>query len=234
LRGAQAIQASSSVLNVEDSWRTRLMALGFALFNQLRSLARENLGLSCGVRGNGICLSTALLREHPHQAVSLVEDVEYGIVLGRAGVRVEYADEVKVKSAMVSSGDAAAPQRRRWELGRFALARRLALPLLGEALAKRSLLLLDLAIDLFVPPLSLLALAVVFGCIASIALGTAVAPWLACLAFLAIYGMRGWQLSGIGLGALFFAPVYVFWKLAVLARGSAGGWVRTAREGGAR
>jgi 1,2-diacylglycerol 3-beta-glucosyltransferase len=245
--GALAIQSGSAVLNAGDSWRTQLMALGLALFNGVRSLARENLGLSCGLRGNGMCLAVTALREHPYRAFSLVEDLEYGIVLGRAGVRIRYAHEAVVASAMVSSGTAAATQRRRWELGRARLARVLVPSLLRDALRTRSILLLDLAVDLLVPPLSFLALAVASGSAASVALrwisGAAAAAssmWLLSGVFLALYLLRGWQLADIGIrGARAMAsiPFYVGWKIAVLLRSTQGGndqWVRTAREEGLR
>jgi 1,2-diacylglycerol 3-beta-glucosyltransferase len=243
-RGAQAIQAGSAVLNVNDSWRTQLMALGLALFNGVRSLARDNLGLSCGLRGNGMCLSTATLRAHPPQAFSVVEDLEYGIALGRAGIRVCYAFEAPVASAMVSSGNAAASQRQRWDLGRKQLSRKLATPLLLEAVQRRSALLYDLALDLLIPPLSTLALCIAAG-VAVAALvswqqGTAITAlwaWLASAAFVFAYVARGWALSGTGLRglrAMSFAPFFVVWKLFVLARGGgaprAQEWVRTARE----
>jgi cellulose synthase/poly-beta-1,6-N-acetylglucosamine synthase-like glycosyltransferase len=230
-RGALAVQAGSGVLNAGDSWRTQLMQLGFSLFNGVRSLARENLGLSCGLRGNGMCLAASLLRAHPWNAFSLVEDLEYGISLGRAGLRVHYAGEASVQSAMTSSPRAAAAQRRRWELGRLALTRRLAGPLLLEAIRRRSVVLLDLAIDLLVPPLSFLALAVLIGIAAGA--GSRIA-WLVSAACLAAYVLRGWALSGIGLrgfSALARAPFYVLWKLAVLTRRvGAMEWVRTPRE----
>jgi len=229
-QGASAVQAGAAVLNIDDSWRTRLMALGLALFNGVRSLARENLGLSCGLRGNGMCLTAAVLRAHPYRAFSMVEDLEYGITLGRAGVRVRYAHEAQVRSAMVSGAQAAASQRRRWELGRMWLARNLALPLLRDALCMRNPLLLDLAVDLLVPPLSFVALVVFAGCVIS---GFA-AVWMASAACLAVYVLRGWQVSGIGwkgLGALARAPLYVSWKLAVVLRGwGEREWVRTVRE----
>ena len=236
-QGAQAVQAGSAVLNANDSWRTQLMALGFALFNRVRSLARENLGLSCGLRGNGMCLSAALLRAHPAQAFSLVEDLEYGLALGRAGVRVHYADETSVASVMVSSRAAAGSQRRRWELGRFALARRLALPLLRESAQTSSGLLLDLALDLLVPPLSLVVLYLALGlAVSAVATGFSGAflLWLSSVALVAVYVVRGWALSGIGLrglGALLQIPRYVLWKTLLVWKSSdASGWVRTARE----
>ena len=233
-QGAQAVQAGAAVLNAKDSWRTQLMALGLTLFNRVRSLARENLGLSCGLRGNGMCLSASLLRAHPPLAFSVVEDLEYGLALGRAGVRVWYADEAPVASAMVSSERAARSQRQRWELGRFALARRHALPLLRDAVLGRSPLLLDLALDLLVPPLSFVTLYVAAGvCAAALAGPWSLALWLASAGGLVAYVLRGWALSGIGPGVALYLPRFVAWKTLTVLRAPAssrGLWVRTARE----
>lgn len=242
--GAQAVQAEYAVQNPDASWRTRLMVIAFALFHGVRSLGRERLGLSCGLRGNGMGFSVALLREVPHDAFSVVEDLEYGIRLGRAGHRVFYAPEARVWGEMVPGEQASRSQRRRWEGGRFKLARELLPKLFPEALAQRSGLLLDLAMDLAVPPLSFLVAACVAGAGASwlaarlgIASGASLVTWGLCLGFILAYIARGWWISGLGLKglvALAYAPVYLFWKIALLlARGKEkkGEWVRTARPG---
>ena len=72
-RGAMAVQVDYAVLNPDASWRTRLMSIALASFHRLRSRARERLGVSCGLRGNGMCFSRALLREVPHAAYSMTE-----------------------------------------------------------------------------------------------------------------------------------------------------------------
>ena len=100
--GARAVQADYRVRNVDDSWRTRLMAIAFTTFHTVRSLARERLGLSCGLRGNGMCFATSTLRAVPHSAASLVEDVEYGLLLGEAGIRVHHASDAHVLGEMVA------------------------------------------------------------------------------------------------------------------------------------
>ena len=133
------------------------MAIAFGMFHVLRSLARERRKLSCGLRGNGMCFRHSLLREVPHDAFSVVEDLEYGLRLGRAGHRVFYAHEAAALGEMVASEKASRSQRRRWEGGRALLLRQQGLSLLSEALRKRSALLFDLAMDVWVPPLSLVA-----------------------------------------------------------------------------
>ncbi|MEZ4272494.1 MAG: glycosyltransferase family 2 protein [Myxococcota bacterium] len=102
LAGEHAVQAEYGVSNPMASWRTRLMTIALAMFHQTRSLARERLGVSVGLRGNGMCFSTDLLRQIPHRSYGLVEDVEYGIAMGKAGYRVCYAYEAEVLGEMVS------------------------------------------------------------------------------------------------------------------------------------
>src|SRR5881394_4074909 len=100
--GALAVQADYAVRNPDASWRTRLMAIAFGAFHVLRSAARERLRLSSGLRGNGMCFTSRVLSLVPHDAYSIVEDVEYGIRLGEAGYRVHYAGEAHVYGEMVS------------------------------------------------------------------------------------------------------------------------------------
>jgi len=241
--GAKAVQADYVVGNSSQSWRTCLMAIAFALFNTVRSLGRERLRCSTGLRGNGMCFSVALLREVPHQAFSVVEDLEYGIRLGVAGHRVHFAPEGSVRSDMVTGGATSASQRRRWEGGRWDMARRHGLSLLWRGLVARDRILFDLGLDLLVPPLAYLGAAAAAGAIACCAVswlaGRAIWPlwaWAGSLAGLAVYVGRGWWLSGTGLqglGALLYAPVYLAWKaqLALRHRGRPRGeWVRTTRE----
>jgi cellulose synthase/poly-beta-1,6-N-acetylglucosamine synthase-like glycosyltransferase len=240
-QGAHAVQVHYGVLEPRASWRTRLLCIAMAAFHRLRSRARERLGLSCGFRGNGWCVTHALLAQVPYRAFSLAEDIEYGIDLGLAGVRIHYADEASVDAEMVADAASAASQRRRWELGRWQLLRTKTKPLLRAAVQRRSPLCLDLAVDLLVLPLSYIVLNVV----ALLAVAAALAPWQAsavswlwlgsaCAAGLVLYVLRGWQLSGmgvLGLVDLARAPFFLAWKFLLLlrSRGSRT-WVRTTRR----
>jgi cellulose synthase/poly-beta-1,6-N-acetylglucosamine synthase-like glycosyltransferase len=239
--GAAAVQVHHGVLNPLAAWRTRLITIAMGAFHIVRSRARERLGVSAGIRGNGWCLTHELLLRVPFHSYSLAEDVEYGVALGLAGVRVHYADEAHANGEMVSSGAAAGSQRRRWEHGRIDLVRTQALPLLRAALTRPSAVCLDLACDLLVLPLSYLALNVL--ALAGLAmllewLGHAAGAWLslslACVIGLALHVLRGWQLSGVGWRGLLdlaVAPFYLAWKLAVMFKpGGASSWVRTERE----
>jgi 1,2-diacylglycerol 3-beta-glucosyltransferase len=245
--GASAVQAEYGVRNPLASWRTRLMVIALALFHVLRSLGRERLGVSAGLRGNGMGFTTSLLREVPHDAFSVVEDLEYGIRLGVAGYRVHYVQEARVLGEMVSSEGASRSQRTRWEAGRFAIARTHAPTLLRQALRRRDPVLADLAMDVLVPPLTWLVLSIVVGCVASgawsiwtlrtgQAFSIAWIPWALALLFVMAYIARGVVLAGVGMAGvrdLFWAPAYMAWKIVLTLRQRGQKkdvWVRTTRE----
>ena len=241
--GADAVQAEYGVRNGSESWRTRLRVIALTLFHTVRSLARERLHVSCGLRGNGMGFSTSVLRRVPPRAFSIVEDVEYGIALAREGVRVEYVHEAVVDGEMPSSAEASQTQRERWEGGRWTLVRaHVATLVAASRTAANRWVPLDLAADLLVPPLTSLVFIAGLGFVISLALlfrgavsVAAVVPWTLSVAAIAIYVVRGMVLSGVGLSGLFdlmWAPVYAVWKVTLLFRKSRrnGEWVRTARS----
>jgi glycosyltransferase involved in cell wall biosynthesis len=242
--GASAAQAEYRAANPRASWRTRLMHIALTLFHDVRSRARERLHVSAGLRGNGMAFAVPLLRQLPHDAFSVVEDVEYGIRLGLGGHRVHYVGEAQVFGQMVATEKASRSQRLRWEGGRGLLARKYAVRLLAEGLRRGSLVPLDLAADLLVPPLTYVALAVFAGTVGAatwVALGHgawwAFLPWCAAFLGLAIYVVRGAWLARVGPRValdLLWAPIYMVWKVALVVGAGPSrqrGWVRTARPG---
>jgi len=239
--GAKAIQAHYDVLNPQASWRTRLMSIALASFHRVRSRARERLQLSCGIRGNGWCITHRLLRQVPYRAFSLTEDIEYGIDLGLAGYRVHYADEARVSAVMVSGEEMARSQRQRWEDGRLQLVRSRTLPLLKAAMGSGGAVCMDLALDLLVLPLSYVAVNVVVLMVlarAALLWEPSLQIWLwlglGCAMSLSLYVLRGWQLSGVGIRGLMDlarAPFFVLWKVLLMLRAhESSRWVGTKRE----
>jgi 1,2-diacylglycerol 3-beta-glucosyltransferase len=239
--GAQAVQAHYGVTDPSGSWRTRLLAIAMAAYHIVRSRARERQGVSSGIRGNGWCVTYALLKAHPYSAFSLTEDIEYGVQLGLASYRVHYAGEAEAAQEMTANAKVASKQRHRWEYGRLQLIRAYTLPLIRAAVRKRSALCLDLALDLIVLPITYVALNV--AALLAVALlanwhNREFMPWLVfslgCTGILVIYVMRGWSLSGTGargLLDLLGAPVFIVWKLLLMLGGRKNGeWVRTERK----
>ncbi len=240
-RGEHAVQAHYGVSNTNASWRTRLLSIAKASFHIVRSRARERLGLSCGIRGNGWAVTHEVLRRVPYKAFSLTEDLEYGIDLGMAGFRVAYADEAHSDAEMVSGEKDSRKQRQRWEQGRFQLIRTRTLPLLLRAVTAPSAVCLDLALDLLVLPVSYVylnvAMLVIVATIAAARVPSLqIWVWLSagCAAAAVLYIVRGWRLSGVGARGILDlarAPFFLAWKILVMFGGrDSKEWVRTKRE----
>lgn len=239
--GDLALQVTNAVRNPEAGWRPKLQSIAMAMINGVRSLGRERLGLSVGLRGTGMAFARETLERVPHKVYGVVEDVEYGVRLGMQGIRVAFVPETWIQSDAPVSAQASLSQRRRWEGGRIALMRSLLPRVWQAAVAKRSRVLLDLAIDLMVPPISYPALLVVLGVALEAAhvaitgeLSLAAPLWAFSAFALFVYVMRGVAFSGTGMGGVFAlaaAPAYVMWKLVVAKPWRAtGAWVRTQRE----
>jgi 1,2-diacylglycerol 3-beta-glucosyltransferase len=192
-----------------------------------------------------MCFTVGALRRVPHSAFSIVEDLEYGIRLGEAGIRVHFAPEARVLGEMVSDAARSQSQRRRWEGGRVTMIRVHGLALLQNALRKRDPVLFDLALDVLVPPLSWIATYTGLGASAAgmLLLGhvtheALLGLWLLPCAFLLAYVLRGVYSSRMGvrgLVALAWAPAFMTWKLLLLVthpRETQPEWIRTARPPG--
>ena len=116
--------------------------------------------------------------------------------------------------------------------------------LVRAAVRQRSGMLLDLACDLAVPPLSYVGLGIGLGvalevgvrlALGGLSAGASWTLWAASAACLLAYVARGVALSGLGLkavSALAWAPVYVVWKVIVALKPGRkrGAWIRTRRE----
>jgi len=242
--GVHSVQASYLPKPAPTGPLSVITDIAFTAFHVVRSTARERLGLSSGLRGNGMAFTRSLLERVPHDAFSRTEDLEFGIRLGLEGVRVAFAAEATVRGDMPEQAEAAAIQRQRWIGGRMEIARTHLPALLKGALGRRSLMLADLAVDLLVPPVSLLTAALVAGSAAALAAvllgasGTALLVWLTAGLALAIHvadaARRAGRLRDLTPTAL---ARYVLVK-SVIAMRSYGHtdpeWVRTARPGEAR
>ena len=239
--GSQVIQAYYSVLNSADSPVAALRYAALAALHYLRPLGRSVLGLSCGLKGNGMCFSAPILDRFDWQWFTLAEDVEFHLALVRAGIRVDFASEATVLADMPVTLEQAESQNARWERGRLEFLRSYVPVLFWEGLAQRSWLRIDAAVEQLIPPLSvpvaLGSLCLVLGLALSLPVPTAFAA-------LSLAGQLGYLLAGLALVkapakaylALSHAPIYVAWKVALYGRAFLGmrnlRWIRTARSAG--
>ena len=244
--GHEWVQCYDSVGNGDRSWRTRLMAYAFSLMNGVRLQGCTALGLSAALRGNGMCLSTRGLERVPWQAHGLAEDLEYSWKVRIAGGRIAFdRDGVVYATMLARGGKALQDQRRRWEVGRRELRRKLFRPLLFsghlgpmERIASLVALTMPTVASLSAAYLALsLIVALRFPIMRSsrgdgylIAIGTCHAiATLALLVHLAspfLLSFLPWRFAL----SLFYFPYYACWKFAISLRPRPREWVRTERE----
>ncbi len=238
--GAHAAQADYQVANPDEGWRTEIMSVAFTCFHEVRSMGRERLGLSTGLRGNGMSFTRFALETVPHEAASLVEDLEHGIALAKAGIRVAYVHEAHVRAEMPVDDEAAASQRKRWEQGRDLMRAEHGWPLLKLAVKNRSKVQADLAADVLIPPLTQVVKANMMLCGAAfvVSLGRKRLGLSAVVTAVAVGGLgahvgSGWRRSGVGVLVLAKLPGYLRWKsgLTFGSSGADNAWIRTRRIG---
>ncbi|MGA2284758.1 MAG: glycosyltransferase family 2 protein [Dehalococcoidia bacterium] len=238
--GAVAVQSCYGVISPERSWVASLRAVAFYLLHSARRQGLAGLRASAGLAGNGMAFAAELRQAREWQAFGVTEDLELHARLVEAGVRVAFAPETSVWGEMPDTLAAARGQNLRWERGRLALAREHAPRLLLGAVRSASWPKLAAALDLVVPPLSVvallavgfLALSAAFGSFAEVVLAAMTLLLLATYVFGGLAAARVPRRLWLALG---FAPVYVLWKgklyIEALASRGAPSWTRTERAG---
>jgi cellulose synthase/poly-beta-1,6-N-acetylglucosamine synthase-like glycosyltransferase len=158
--GAKALQAINSASNPDESATSYVLAVGNCIENELFCAPRAQLGLSVFLRGTGMVLQCDLLHRFPWRAHSIVEDVEYALVLARSGIRVHFVQEAGVHSAFPADGTQLRVQRTRWASGNLGFAKTHAVRLICEGLCRGRWTLLDMGWTLLVlsKPLVILVL----------------------------------------------------------------------------
>jgi cellulose synthase/poly-beta-1,6-N-acetylglucosamine synthase-like glycosyltransferase len=212
--------------------------------NLVRPLGFLHLGLPCQLMGTGMAFPWAAIHSVHLASGNLVEDMKIGIDLARAGRPPLFCPEALVLSYFPAAGEATRSQRTRWEHGHLAMIAGEVPRLFLEGLGRRGSGLLALALDMCVPPLSLLSLVLgVLFCLCSAhALRTSmVAPLVTASAILLMLAAAvglSWLRFGrevVPFRRLLLAFAYMFRKLPLYARfllHRQVDWVRSRRDGG--
>ncbi|MBM3973793.1 MAG: glycosyltransferase [Planctomycetes bacterium] len=226
----------------DGSALARIGAFAVVVRNRVRPRGMDRIGLPCHITGSGFALPWSLAGAVRRLGGDIVEDLVLGLESALAGRAPVAVADVRVASELPRRDVDAATQRRRWEHGQFGTAWRYAPRLLLRGLALRPAA-FALALDLMVPPLSMLAL-LMTGAVALGALAAAVGAGLAALAIaiaalgvVALATFAAWLAHGrdaLPFATLLRAPVYIAWKLPLylgLVRGRETRWQRTRRDG---
>lgn len=154
----------------------QLAELLFAVRNWARPLGLMRLGAPCLLTGAGMALPWTIARAAPLGTGSVVEDVQLAIDLAATGTPPRFCPDARVTSLFPSRERAADAQRTRWLWGH--LRTMLQSPRLVVAAVRHgSFALFMLALELAVPPLSLLFPLWLLAAAAALAIGLTHRDW---------------------------------------------------------
>ena len=223
--------------------RDLVSALAFMVKNLVRPMGLHRIGLPCPLTGSGMAFPWVLIRRQHLATGNTVEDMQLGLDIAMAGAPATFCPSARITGRLPSNPEAARTQRTRWEHGHLRTLRREVVRLLWAGIRHGRPDVLALALDLSVPPLSLVvmvwsvvtplaALAALFHLgpvwpVAALVIGGgAMAATL-----LAVWFKFG--RSSLPLSSLLAAPLYLLWKvplyIGIVVRPQRG-WVRTERD----
>ena len=210
--------------------------------NQVRPSGMLRLALPCQLMGTGMAFSWGLLRQANLAHGNMVEDMKLGIDLALLGFPPLFCPAALVTSEFPTSEEVTGKQRQRWEHGHLATILAETPALLKAAWQRRDTDLLAMALDLAVPPLSVLGLSLplMLGItiVSSLLTGNMLPVWIMIILngmFIASV-ISAWYRFGRGIlsfRALCGAPFYILRKIPLYAAfltKRQQDWVKTDRQ----
>lgn len=158
--GAKAIQGYYDVLHPERSPSGGLSYLGFIISRNLKYKGRTRLGWTTNILGNGMCFTRDVIECFGYPATSIVEDIEYEMILHLNGVRVVFAPEARVFAEIPETFEGSTNQRGRWDIGKFKVRNKYLHKLIKEGFKQKDISYFDSAMELLIPPFSLFVILV--------------------------------------------------------------------------
>lgn len=232
------VQGYYSVSNPKDNWMTALSLAALSIAHHLRPAGREMLKGTASLKGNGMAFRKSFFLQFGWPCHSIVEDLEFSLYLLEKGYRVNYNPDAIVYGEMPVERKQAEPQRRRWEEGRFLLAKRW-VPRLGlHWLTRWQFAYFDAIMDLCILPLSLL---LTIGLVLE-AWAFFLQPQFLSFVSLLLTGLASYVIIGLALKkppayvwlALLAAPFFIFFKLLLYTKmlfsRKSSRWTRTVRN----
>ena len=204
-----------------------LVCFAWKVKDFVRPLGWRRLGLPCQLAGSGMAFPWKIARAADLASGHLAEDLKQGLDLALAGHFPIFCPDAVVISDVAPGGQPSLSQRARWEHGTIAAAIEYLPRLLGRMMKAPSPSLLAMALDISVPPLALLALALGAGLMLTAGFflfsGTA-APAEICALLCALFFATvclAWARHGrdiLPLSWLVFAPIYALAKIPLYGR----------------
>jgi cellulose synthase/poly-beta-1,6-N-acetylglucosamine synthase-like glycosyltransferase len=176
------VQALFMMRSAENSPINQSFAeFAWVLRNWVRPLGLRNLRGPVQLMGTGMMFPWNAISSVPLASGHLVEDLKLGLDLAETGRAPYFFPFVKVTSIFPTSVKGTESQRQRWVQGHLATIGRFVPRLLTVGLMRGDVNVLVLALDLLVPPLSLLALLMVVTMVMTSSVTLLGGPWLPTL-----------------------------------------------------
>ncbi|MBM6447105.1 MULTISPECIES: glycosyltransferase family 2 protein [Pseudomonas] len=202
--------------------KVQIAEFAWCVKNRVRPRGWARLGLPCQLMGTGMAFAWRDLPLIDLASGHIVEDLKMGLDFCRSGKPPLFCPDALVTSYFPRSEEGLTTQRTRWEHGHLGVILGDTPKLLVESMAKGNGNLLAMTLDLLVPPLALLTLALVaaFGLSWLVFLLAAIlAPALIAttgMLLLAATILLAWSRFGreiISFSALMYAPFYAVKKI---------------------
>ncbi|MBD2451211.1 glycosyltransferase [Nostoc sp. FACHB-152] len=217
-------------------------AFAFTVKNQVRLLGLAKFGIPCLLTGTGMAFPWAVIRSVDLASGYIVEDMKLGFDLAIAGYSPVFCPEAHVTSILPQHIQAAKSQRTRWEHGHLKTLLTYVPMLIQASVKQRRLDLFLSALDLCVPPLSLLiaiwSLLMVLSLIFAISVGIWISATVLAATglFLLSAILIAWTKFGrndLPLLQLLAIPIYILWKIPLYLQfllRPQNRWIRTERD----
>ena len=162
-QGNEVVQCSYSNLYSPKNWVDKISEVNFIIDRVVYPRGRKVLGMGTALQSNGICFSTALLREIPWKIDKQSNITEYGLDLKLDGIDIAFASSAVVftKIPTTHSGKGESNYFSNPNAGHFHLIRKYISRFLRGRVNRNSVKYIDLLFGLIIPQFSNLVLFVI-------------------------------------------------------------------------
>ena len=219
------------------------MSVSRIIGNEIFHSAKEKLGLSSHLMGNGMCFHRDVISKYGWDAFSVGEDWEYYAKIITEGERIAFAKDVRVYHQESTSLRQGTSQRLRWSSGRFAIVWKYGFGLLYRGVIDRNLKKIDASLPLIFPNpslginITLVAFALSFLFLSGTEKNAFILWFFSLLLIQFLIFVTGIIYSQNKLKtflSLLFAPFFLIWKMTIDILSLLGfgrkKWVRTFRK----
>ncbi len=238
------VQATYLMLRPKNSHSSKDLISQFSIIikNLVRPLGSSRLKMPCLLYGTGMAFPWSVIRSVNLASGHIVEDLKLGLDLTIAGHKPLFCPAAEVTGYLPQQLQAAKSQRTRWEHGLLQTMQIYVPLLVKEAIYQKRLDLLVTALDLCVPPLSLLVitwsvlmtLALIFGILAGAWIPAIIIVCSGfCFLLSILLSWRYFAHQDLNLYQILALPFYLFWKIPIYLKFiflPEKTWIRTERD----